>query len=93
MIDKIPDDYKSKELLDASREQFVRLWMEAYRNGRGEKYVATVAGMGLKSVRDKAGLMSLRGVNLPHLTQFAIAPMFQYDAERLNQIIEEELNK
>jgi hypothetical protein len=73
-------------------EEFVKAWMDAYRNNRSLKQLADQYHAHNSSMSARAGRLRQRGVNLPKLrhankgNKFAI----RYDIEGLKKLTEEQ---
>jgi hypothetical protein len=80
--------------LQPRAEEFVRTWTRVYRQGGTMADIASELGMKTANARAKAKNLRPYGVNLPRFRRSRIyAIQKRYDISRLNDIIQEELDK
>lgn len=66
-------------------KEFVEVWMDAFKKGESQSWVATKTGVSRQLVSQRAKYYRLRGINLPQLTRGKGA----LQVDELNKIIEE----
>lgn len=66
-----------------NREEFVLVWLEAYRKAEGQKWVAEKIGVTQQAVQQRAYYCRTIGINLPSLKRSS----FLTEKRRLNKII------
>lgn len=71
--------------MSVSPEQFVKKYMEAYKNGENKRWIATELNLANSTVSTRVSILRAKGVRLPALKN-GIPPIYP---EALNKIIEE----